>query len=257
MVNLQENNIGLVTSKTLVSDFKHTFVSKYITNFNFLDTAGRFGSGYLFPLYILKNGVERTFFGVAEPEAYYKTENFTKDFRTFINAKYAKIYTPEQILGYIYAILHSPTYRSKYAEFLKIDFPRIPFAETAQVFEKLSGLGSDLVQKHLLNEVPTDKEYKTLGTYKGDGNNIVEKPVFSASPIGALYINKTQYFDNVPEAVYNFHIGGYQVLDKYLKDRKTCTLTIDEIENVENIVKVLAFTIKQMEQIDTLTIDWI
>ena len=72
-----------------------------------------------------------------------------------------------------------------------------------------------------------------------------------------MYINKDQYFDNIPENVYNFYIGGYQVLNKYLKDRKTRTLTIDEIENVENVVKVLAFTINQMEKIDVETNEWI
>ena len=123
-------------------------------------------------------------------------------------------------------------------------------------------MGWDLIQKHLLNEIPSDKEYKTLGTYKGDGDNVVIKPDYRTVKTGqgvdgSLYINKDQYFDNIPENVYNFYIGGYQVLNKYLKDRKTRTLTIDEIENVENVVKVLAFTIKQMEKIDVETNEWI
>ncbi|NJO91514.1 MAG: hypothetical protein HC831_23040 [Chloroflexia bacterium] len=143
-------------------------------------------------------------------------------------------------------------------------FPRIPFTDNSQTFEELSQLGFTLVQMHLLNQLPQGGDYLGMGAYKGDDDNVVNKPLFSAYPpphnqggIGRLYINAKQYFDNVPEAVYNFHIGGYQVLDKYLKDRKTRTLTIDEIENVENVVKVLAFTIKQMEQIDMLTTDWI
>jgi hypothetical protein len=263
MVNLQDDNIALITNRQVKTDnYYHSFVTKQLNDLHIIETAN--ANPYTFPLYILKNGIERTFFGVSELESYYKAENFTKDFRTFINAKYNKTYTPEQILGYIYAILHSPTYRSKYAEFLKIDFPRIPFTDSAGEFEKLSQLGYTLVQMHLLNQLPQGGNYLGMGAYKGEDDNVVNKPFFSAYPpphnqggIGRLFINARQYFDNVPESVYNFHIGGYQVLDKYLKDRKTRTLTIDEIENVENVVKVLAFTIKQMELIDNETKGWI
>ena len=123
-------------------------------------------------------------------------------------------------------------------------------------------MGWDLIQKHLLIEIPSDTEYKTLSTYKGDGDNVVINPDYRTITVapgtkGSLFINKDQYFDNIPENVYNFYIGGYQVLNKYLKDRKTRTLTIDEIENVENVVKVLAFTINKMEKIDVETNEWI
>ncbi len=170
--------------------------------------------------------------------------------------------TPEEVFYYIYAILHSPSFRQKYAEFLKMDFPRIPFASDLSIFQSLSRLGEELAQKHLLKQVPKDTAYKELGIYKGKGDNIVLTSDFRAEKTEnqthyKLYINPTQYFDNVPENVYNFHIGGYQVLDKYLKDRKNRQLTLDEIENIENIVKVLAFTIRQMELIDSQTKEWI
>lgn len=260
MQNFLFENLGLICGRAgqnvAGDNWNLIFATKEMVDLNLYSRGG----GTSFPLYSYSQKVG--LFANSQSDNIEKIENITKEFRNFINNKYSKIYTPEEILGYIYAVLHSPIYRSKYDEFLKIDFPRIPFTDSSETFESLSVLGSELIQKHLLNQVPTDKEYKTLGIYKGDGNNTVEKPIFSPSPNGegrgeALYINKTQYFNNVPEAVYNFHIGGYQVLDKYLKDRKTHTLTIDEIENVENIVKVLAFTIRQMEQIDTLTIDWI
>ncbi|MDD1748779.1 MAG: hypothetical protein LUO89_02785, partial [Methanothrix sp.] len=149
-----------------------------------------------------------------------------------------------EIMGYIYAVLHSPTYRTKYSEFLKIDFPRIPFVEDRKTFEKLSKLGWELVQAHLLKEIPaTPKVEITKGT------DLVEKPVYGATN-QRLYINTTQYFSPVPEDVWNFHIGGYQVLDKYLKSRKGRELSLDEKENVMNVVKVLRFTIDQMEKID-------
>jgi predicted helicase len=162
--------------------------------------------------------------------------------------------TTEEIFNYIYAVLHSHTFRKKYSEFLKMDFPRIPFVETLTQFQTLSKLGEELVKKHLFKEIPNDDEYNKIGNFKGQGDKTVIKPDFVNNK---LYINKTQYFETVPEQVYNFYVGGYQVLDKYLKDRKNRTLTHDEIENIENIVKVLTFTIKQMELIDNETKEWI
>ena len=138
------------------------------------------------------------------------------------------------ILDYIYAVLHSPTYRETYKEFLKIDFPRVPYPspltlkggieETQGKFWKLVKLGSELRQIHLL-ESPTVEKYITQ--YPNDGNNVVGKIHFEnnrvyinydkASPLG---IEGLQYFANVPEVAWNFYIGGYQPAQKWLKDRK-------------------------------------
>jgi predicted helicase len=149
------------------------------------------------------------------------------------------------LFGFIYAVLHAPTYRAKYAEFLRADFPRIPFPEKRNDFEALSVLGWDLAQKHLLRDVPRLK----LSAYHGKGSHEVEKPRYVEQE-HAVYINATQAFAPVPVDVWNFQIGGYQVIDKYLKSRKGRTLTLDEIQNVENVVNVLAFTISQMQKID-------
>jgi hypothetical protein len=141
-------------------------------------------------------------------------------------------------------VLHSPTYRRQYAEFLKIDFPRIPFADDRQTFEKLAALGWRMVQAHLIKDLPARSRVEiTRGTC------LVEKPTYNA-PEQRLYINPQQYFAPVPQDVWNFHIGGYQVLDKYLKSRKGRQLSLDEIENLINVVKVLRFTIDQMQEID-------
>jgi len=184
-----------------------------------------------------------------------KTPNFTDDFKKFISKQYSnEDYSPEQILGYIYAILHSQTYRKNYYEFLKIEFPRIPFTENAKKFEKLSEIGNSLIQKHLLNNIPNEPEYQNLGIYSGNGDNQVIKPDYRDNK---LFINKEQFFDNVPINVYNFKIGCYQPLDKYLKDRKTCKLSLDDTETIKNIVKVVFFTIKQLDLIDNETKDWI
>jgi predicted helicase len=141
-------------------------------------------------------------------------------------------------------VLHSPTYRRKYAEFLKIDFPRIPFVDDRNLFERLSKLGWQLAQAHLLRDIPD-----TLKVEITKGSDAVEKPVYDAVK-QRLYFNAAQYFAPVPADAWNFHIGGYQVLDKYLKSRKGRELSLDEKENIINIVKVLRFTIHRMQEID-------
>ncbi len=172
-------------------------------------------------------------------------ENLSPDFRTFLDSRYDHHYSPEEILGYIYAVLHAPSYRSRYAEFLRIDFPRIPFPEDADDFEALSKLGWALVERHLLRGAPKAK----LAKYHGKGDHIVEAVRYSPSE-QTVWINKTQCFKPVPDPVWNFHIGGYQVLEKYLKSRKGRTLTLDEIDHVAKVADALCFTIAHMERVD-------
>ncbi|MFA6965545.1 type ISP restriction/modification enzyme [Bosea sp. (in: a-proteobacteria)] len=188
-----------------------------------------------------------------------KIENFSHEFREFTDSKYDHHYSSEEIFGYIYAILHAQTYRQRYAAFLRIDFPRIPFPEETEDFETLSELGWALVQAHLLRDLPRTK----LGELRGRGDNRVEHVRWSKED-GGISINATQSFGPVPEAVWTFQIGGYQVLDKYLKSRKGRThfsakgkgagdaypLTLDEIDHVGRICDALAFTIAQMAMID-------
>lgn len=218
--------IGRQAGVTGSEDYDIVWIAADIVDFNYF----RRGGEVLFPLYRY------------EPD---KTENLSPDFRAFIDRRYQHQYTPEEILGYIYAVRHAPTYREKYAEFLRIDFPRIPFPEKSAAFETMSDLGWDLIQKHLLRDVPD----KGLAKYPVKGDNEVEKPRYSEVE-QAIYINDAQKFAPVPKDVWEFHIGGYQVLSKFLKDRKGRTLTLDEINNVENVANVLAFTIEQMARID-------
>jgi predicted helicase len=166
-------------------------------------------------------------------------------FRDFIDTQYAHHYTGEEILGYIYAVLYASAYRARYAEFLRIDFPRVPFPHSAEDFETLSGLGWALIQAHLLRELPR----RGLAAYHGQGEHNVEAVRYSPSE-QAIAINKTHFFKPVPQAVWDFHIGGYQVLDKYLKSRKGRALSLDEINHVGAVADSLAFTIEQMVRID-------
>lgn len=189
-------------------------------------------NGFLFPL-------------ILTPDSGSKTENLSPDFRTFLDARYDHHYPPEDVFGYIYAILHAPAYRRRYAEFLRIDFPRIPFVETRAHFDALSTLGWELVQVHLLKKKPRLK----LARYHGRGTDEIAEVRYSPQE-QAIHINKAQHFAPVPEAVWNFHIGGYQVLDKWLKSRKGRTLSLDEIDHVSHVADALAFTIQQMQAID-------
>ncbi|MGA8499247.1 MAG: type ISP restriction/modification enzyme, partial [Xanthobacteraceae bacterium] len=174
-----------------------------------------------------------------------RIENIASDFRAFIDIRYDHHFTPEEIFGYIYAILYAPSYRTQYAEFLRSDFPRVPFPESAEDFEILSRLGWALVQAHLLHDLPR----KGLAAYQGKGDHGVETVRYSPGE-HTLAINKTQFFKTVPQAVWGFHIGGYQVLDKYLKSRKGRALSLDEINHVGAIADSLSFTIEQMAKID-------
>ena len=122
-----------------------------------------------------------------------KQENLSAAFRAFLDASYDHPLTPEEIFGYIYAVLHAPTYRSRYAEFLRIDFPRVPFPEAAEPFESLSVLGWALVQAHLLRELPRRK----LATYHGKGDHLVEAVRYVPAD-EAIAINETQFFRPVP-----------------------------------------------------------
>ena len=240
---LAGENLGLCTSrgKEISGGWEHVFCCNQIIDHHIVSLKE---VNYLFPLYCYPTPEEERkskdeLFEEAEP-----FENLTKNFRAFVDKKYKHHYDPEAILGYIYAVLHSPSYREKYLAFLKLDFPRIPFVAQRKTFEALSALGWKLVQAHLLRSVP-----QKLKVDISPGNFKVEKPTCNAQN-QQLNINKTQYFTPVPQDVWEFHIGGYQVLNQYLKARKGRTLSLDEIENVQNMVNVLRFTIDQMQRID-------
>jgi len=165
---------------------------------------------------------------------------------TFTNEKEitANTFAPIDILDYIYAVLHSPSYREKYKEFLKIDFPRVPYPRDKESFWQLVKLGGEIRQIHLL-ESPVVEKFIT--EYPVDGNHIVTKPIFIK---GKVYINDTQYFDNVPEVAWNFYIGGYQPAQKWLKDRKDRKLEFDDILHYQKIIVALSETDRLMKQID-------
>jgi len=156
------------------------------------------------------------------------------DFETTISAL--------DVFYYMYAVFHSPTYRTRYAEFLKIDFPRLPLTNDKVLFKNFAELGEQLVKIHLM-----EAEIENDCSFPIEGNNLVEKIEYKDDKV---YINKTQYFDAVSPAIWSFYIGGYQVCQKWLKDRKGRTLSYDDCMQYLYILAAIEKTQDIMEQID-------
>jgi len=152
-------------------------------------------------------------------------------------------------LDYIYAVLHSPTYREKYKEFLKIDFPRVPYPKDKATFWQLVKLGKEIRQIHLLE---CEIVEKAITQYPVDGNNAVDKIKYDNNKV---WINETQYFDNVPQIAWEFYIGGYQPAQKWLKDRKGRTLSFEDIMHYQKIIVALTETDRLMKEIDKIEIE--
>jgi predicted helicase len=162
--------------------------------------------------------------------------------------------TPEAIFYYIYAIFHSPTYRTRYAEFLKSDFPRVPLTRNDNLFRQLAEYGEQLVAMHLMKSPALAQTSAPFIENGGGGIVDAGHPKYEN---GKVIINKKQdCFVDVPEAVWNFHVGGYQVCQKWLKDRKGRTLSPDDISHYQKIVVALAQTIELMAKIDEAIPNW-
>lgn len=157
-----------------------------------------------------------------------------------------KTFGPEDIFNYIYAIFHAPIYRQRYAEFLKIDFPRVPLTANAALFWELVIKGDKLVKYHLMKETGTE-----ISTYPIPGSDTVEQVKYHENH-QQIWINAEQYFDQVPQQIWNFYIGGYQVCQKWLKDRKGRQLNFDDISHYQNIISIISETINIMKNIDQI-----
>lgn len=149
-----------------------------------------------------------------------------------------------KVFDYIYGVLHCPAYRKTYAEFLKIDFPRIPFPASPESFRTISEQGEALRRLHLMEDAAIGA---TPYPFHGDGDSVVDKP---RHVNGQVWINADQYFDGVPAIAWDFHIGGYQPAQKWLKDRKGRALTYDDIRHYQRIIKILVETDRIMGEIE-------
>ncbi|PIY12515.1 MAG: DNA methyltransferase [Flexibacter sp. CG_4_10_14_3_um_filter_32_15] len=169
-------------------------------------------------------------------------------------------FAPIDILDYIYAVLHSPNYREKYKEFLKIDFPRVPYPKDTKTFWELVKLGKEIREIHLLE---SNKVENYITTYSGDGDDIITTKIAKKdwkltdkkTKLGRIYINETQYFDNIPLVAWEFYIGGYQPAQKWLKDRKDRKLSYEDILHYQKIIVALSETDRLTKEIDEVEIE--
>jgi predicted helicase len=229
MDNYKKNNVGLLFSRmTKGKDFAHVQVTNKISEVIYLSPLTG-TNAFNAPLY-LYNG-DGT-----------KSPNLKTEIVDNIEKSVGKV-TPEEIFDYVYAILHSPSYRKTYQEFLKADFPKIPYPSDKNVFIRLVELGHELRLLHLL---VSPKLNKLITTYPIAGSDTVEKIEYRN---GNVYINSSQYIGNVPEVAWNLWVGGYQPAQKWLKDRKGKILTNEDIEHYQKIIVVMAETNRLMIEI--------
>jgi len=263
MKHLQSENLAILLTRQLSTDeYRHVFITKSIVDRDPLSLATRERT-QVFPLYLYPD------------EDSLETErrpNLNMDIVTeiagnlglkFTNEKEDSpgTFAPIDLLDYIYAVLHSPAYREKYKEFLKIDFPRVPYPEDKKAFWKLVKLGGELRQIHLLEHPVVAKP---ITTYPVAGSNLVTRAMTTKNPgfeltseakgTGRVWINDTQYFDKVPEIAWNFYIGGYQPAQKWLKDRKGRELNFDDITHYQKIIVALTETDKLMKKVDEVAV---
>lgn len=232
MNNLKKPNIALCLIKVNSSSdglFK-VLMSTGLTDKTILSSKD---NANVFPLYLYTKE-----FGEEK-----KIPNLRKEEWQRFNDAVGKETTPEKILAYIYAVLHSPSYRERYKEFLKVDFPRIPLPKTAEEFNRLTAIGQQLIDLHLMNNA---QSWKCTTTFPEIGSQQVD---FQEWKDGQVWINDKQYFGNVPKSVWEFYIGGYQPAQKWLKDRKRRTLSFDEIKHYLHIIHALEETMRLMKEI--------
>lgn len=233
MVNLlKEDNLAIEACRQVISNkWGHIFITRNIVDDSYVSNRSR-ERGYVFPLYIyVEDGS--------------KIPNLKKEIVGEIEKIVGKV-KPEDIFDYIYAVLHSPVYREKYREFLKIDFPRVPCPKDKKQFFELVESGEELRKLHLME---SEKLNHFITTYPETGDDIVEKVEYKDSKV---YINKSQYFGGVPKEAWEFYIGGYQPAQKWLKDRKGRALTNADIEHYQKIIIALVETERIMKEIDKI-----
>jgi predicted helicase len=244
MQHMMKENLGLLTCRQQNKvGFYHALVSENIVESCIVSNKTREIS-YLFPLYLYhdtgdsipRRGHKQILMVFDEREKYeVKQPNLNPALVEQLTKDYDKKLTPEEIFYYIYAILYSDTYRTKYTEFLKSDFPRIPFTKDYKLFSTMGKLGQELVELHLMK---SSKLNLTNAKFQGKGDNRIKKIV---------------YFDGIEKAVWEYQIGGYQVLDKWLKSHKDrASLSVDEVKHYIKIATAIRETIEIQKKIDKI-----
>ncbi|WP_315513340.1 type ISP restriction/modification enzyme, partial [Capnocytophaga sputigena] len=227
---IKEDNIALVVSRQCADDWKYVFVTKNICNKNFTATAGRLGAGNIFPLYLYLQG-----------EGHFKD---TLDKIPNLNPEILKKLggNPLTAFDYCYGVLHDKNYREQYKEFLKIDFPRIPYPKDNEELQHYATIGKHLRELHLLE---SPQLQALITSFPIAGNNTIteiKRVDTGQKDKGNVYINDTQYFADVPLKAWEAYIGGYQPAQKWLKDRKGQTLSYNDIIHYQQMIVALQKT---------------
>lgn len=254
MQHMFDDNLALVTVRQVAEgNFNHCYISKNIIESRI--TLSNKGIAYIFPLFTYLKKMKKdnpghgfTTMLLFEPKAQYgKKPNIAPLIFEKLESLYGHEPTPEEILYYIYGVFYSNIYRETYAEFLKIDFPRVPFTANFELFKKLGEMGKQLADLHLLKSPALDPP---VARYQGSGTDDRIDKITYQKDEQRIYINKDKYFEGVAPEVWNYHIGGYQVLQKYLKDRRGKNM--DDAPHYCRIITALSQTIKIQEQIDAI-----
>jgi len=248
---LAGKNLSIITCRQQSTySFQHSIISDIISDINSISLQTKEIS-FVFPLYLISHNE----IAINKPNRISRIPNLNPQIVQQLAGQLGLTFTPEKeptpgtfapidILDYIYAILHSPIYRAKYKEFLKIDFPRIPYPKDQETFWKFVKLGGELRQIHLL-ESPVVERFIT--SYPVGGTNEVVKVKYEEEKV---WINESQYFDHVPQVAWEFYIGGYQPAQKWLKDRKGRQLSFEDVRHYQKIIVALTETNRIMKEID-------
>ena len=246
MPHLFTENLALSVCRIVKSPaWQHALITDKITENCYISNTTS-ESGHVFPLYLYPDPEE---LGL-ETE---RSLNFRPAFLTALSEALAlpqiapfnipEGVSPEEILAYIYAVLYSPTYRERYYEFLRYDFPRIPLPQNIELFRKLAALGQNLIEWHLLKNVQVPPRHR----FEGEGEGIISKIRYES---GHVWINATHHFTDVPAEVWEYEIGAYQVCEKWLKDKKGSSLKHNEVRQYCAMLVAVSETLQTMKTID-------
>jgi predicted helicase len=242
MRHMLQDNIAVITPR----QFKEQSGAFATTNIAGHKTVSVFDINYLFPLYTYPETIRRDLFSKNEPGE--RVPNIAPKLVEALKTAFKREPSPEKIFHYIYALLYSNAYRRKYAEFLKTDFPRVPFTKDYKLFNKLAEKGEELVELHLLK---SKKLVKPIAKCEGSGDLRVEKVDYDQNK-ARVHVNPEKWFTGIPPEVWEYHIGGYQVSEKWLKDRKGKVLSSEEVAHYTRVVTAIAETITIQQSLDDL-----
>ncbi len=243
MRHMMSENLGLIIPKRveLEGGWQHALATNLLVEHVAVSLKT---IDYLFPLYLYPDNDKKDLFSAAASEN--KEPNINAKLFSAISDAYNKKLAPESIFYYVYAILYSNAYRKKYAVFLKTDFPRVPFTKDYGVFDRMGKKGKELADLHLLKSPALDNP---VARFQGKGDNRVEKPKYDEKE-KRVYINAGQYFEGIEKDVWGYKVGGYQVLDKWLKDRKKRLLSVEDVRHYCRVATALKKTIQIQNEID-------